>query len=104
MNALTIAFLEWARTKPAGERYNPVDSMACALAQFGQATDHPELLDRSGTAFLFGDRELLSAVYPSEGHTFGGLVARLEALCPETPITRSDWSRLDAYMTDLVSA
>jgi hypothetical protein len=33
--------------------------------------------------------------------TFGQLVARLEALCPETIVTPSEWTRLDAYLADI---
>jgi hypothetical protein len=40
----------------------------------------------------------------SGGSTFGALVERLEALCPETIVTPSEWTKLDAYLTESVEA
>jgi hypothetical protein len=93
--------LAWARTKPADEEYNLIDAGNCALGQFFQETrgltcaelyandPYQEIEDTAlGKALCFSK-------------TFGGLVQRLEKLCPETPVTQSEWSRLDAYLTDI---
>lgn len=97
----TIAdVLAWARTKPAGERYSFVNSRVCAIAQFGLATDRPELVGLHSQALEEIDRRLLLAAvgFP---FTFGAFVARLEKLVQETPVTPSEWTRLDAYLTHI---
>jgi hypothetical protein len=95
--------LAWARTRPADERYNFIDKNACAIAQFGIATERPHLVGLYTEQLA--DLGLLDALCPVKGPswecTFGGLVKRLEALCPETVITPSEWTRLDAYLTDI---
>jgi hypothetical protein len=30
--------------------------------------------------------------------SYGALVERLEALCPETPVTQSNWTAIGAYL------
>jgi hypothetical protein len=78
----TIAeFLDWARRKPANERYDYCDSSVCALAQFGLETGRGHLVEASGTAFLnrLENRRLHEAVL-RQPETFGALVTRLEAL------------------------
>jgi hypothetical protein len=72
-------FLDWARTKPADERYCYIDPSVCALAQFGAATGRPYLIDigRPNEAYPAID----NAVNPLGGaFTFGALVKRLEAI------------------------
>jgi hypothetical protein len=99
----TIAdVLAWARTKPADERYDFTNSLACALAQFGKATGRLHLVGSSGSATLFElgpDVEDAFACGSDDHETFGQLVRNLEKLCPEQP--RSDWSRLSSYMVDI---
>lgn len=108
----TIAdVLAFARSKPADERYCFVDSNTCALAQFGMATGRSHLAGPAGSSLLKDWPDLKEAVNPgakmlyiSIAHTFGGLVTRLEALCPETPVTASNWLSIDAYLVERVEA
>lgn len=95
--------LEWARTKPAEERYSYCDSTRCALAQFGKATGRPELTGPSGTAFLEAHDELRGAFCGPGQDTFGRLVRELEALVPAAQITDT-WTKVDAYLTEQVVA
>jgi hypothetical protein len=116
----TIAdVLAWARTKPADETYDYVSNFHCALAQFLKATgrsvypmvgpyDWDDYADETmrpplGTYPL---SDALNSAVSDEGSfpkdcTFGGLVKRLEALCPETVTTPSEWTKLDAYLADI---
>jgi hypothetical protein len=102
----TIAdVLAWARTKPADETYCFLEPENCAVAQFGQATNRPELVrvgDLRKLPVPFA-HDLWNAVI-SKGWTFAALVKRLEALCSDTPVTKSDWLSIDAYLTDQVPA
>lgn len=90
--------LAWARTKPADERYDYNNVCNCALAQYAKA--------RCGVAFVDGRSEAeryhnLGRHLIAEPWTFGGLVKRLETLCPDTVVTPSEWTKLDAYMADI---
>jgi hypothetical protein len=95
--------LAWARTKPAGEEYDYCDAKNCAVAQFGKETGREHLIS---LGYLGRYPDLKRAVQDSAAivqcWTFGALVTRLEALCPETP--QSEWTRLDAYMVETVPA
>ncbi len=106
--------LEWARTKPADERYNYTMPMSCALCHFLRDTGRcaePIIRPFIDGCDFFGWRSVSSgdrlykpydaALEPAlmKGGTFGGLVRLLEALCPETPVTQSNWSAIDAYLT-----
>lgn len=105
----TIAdVLAWARTKPAGERYSYCDPFGCAVAQFGRDTGREYLI---GVGDLRGEhRELHELVNPALygpnriewdiGTTFGALVRRLEIVCPTAVSAPSEWTRLNAYLTD----
>lgn len=111
----TVAeLLAWARTKPAGERYDYGDVNNCALCQFLRETGRESNPSVGGESYYLsgrrvtlpediGDAVLAAGDYDDFGNrwTFGRLVKRLEALCPATPVTPSDWSRLDAYLTDI---
>lgn len=119
----TIAdVLAWARTKPADERYDYQDTGNCALCQFLKASglaerpyvemywaDVPGGWRDRGASGLSGYPEVMEPALSGDGSfggnselwTFGALVERLEALCPETIIPPSEWTRLDAYMTDI---
>jgi hypothetical protein len=98
----TIAdVLAWARTKPADEEYSFECSATCALAQFGLATGREHLAGWQGTHIIFDWPELHGALNAGDNYTFGGLVARLEALCPDQIVTPSEWTKLDAYLTDI---
>lgn len=114
--------LAWARTKPADEVYYYQDSFDCALCRFLKNTGRasapqvsPHGTDDGG---FWRDADGERHAYPKElepalasqrpiyedlwgEETFGALVKRLEALCPETPVTRSDWAVIDAYLTDI---
>jgi hypothetical protein len=98
----TIAdVLAWARTKPADEVYCYINAGGCAVAQFGAETNRPELVG-VGLILSLGKRWLYDAVSPPDGmdhDTFGALVARLEALLPDKPISDT-WVKADAYMAD----
>jgi len=107
--------LAWARTKPTGDAYDYMKSRDCALCQFLRDTgraERPRVIPQRYTDDS-GDHELpewadcvsLGAGEAfnddvSERWTFGRLVKRLEALCPETPATPSNWLTIDAYLTD----
>lgn len=99
----TIAdVLAWARTKPADEQYDFCLPSSCAVAQFGRATNRNDLVgvgDLRDLPFEFS-HELWSAAV-EDPMTFGAFVMRLEKLCPETIIPKSDWLRADAYLTDI---
>jgi hypothetical protein len=99
----TIAdVLAWARTKPAGKRYDFRDVDRCAAAQFGIETNRPELVGVPSTklARICSGLELAAVGNGSpESWTFGAFAGRLEKLCPETAVT--DWSRLSSYMVDI---
>ena len=98
--------LAWARTKPADEAYDYHDICGCALYQFCEAKGLP-VASCGGTDWCDhkGNRHRLlpqgCGVASSGPWTFGAFVKRLEALAPETVVTRSDWTRLDAYLTDI---
>lgn len=109
MADFTIAdVLAWARTKPADERYNYWCNQ-CAIGQFlvetGRAASEPEMAQRRWrTDDVEGDipEEIDAAAYAGyDGDAFGAFVKRLEALCPETPVTTSNWQRIDAYLADI---
>jgi hypothetical protein len=110
--------LNWARTKPADERYDYTESSNCALCQFLRDTARvasPGVLpdrwwDHEGTNRGRVSEELNAQLRSSDEEcesngigisTFGALVARLEKLCPDAPVPPSEWTRLDAYMTDI---
>jgi hypothetical protein len=109
----TIAdVLEWARTKPAGDPYSYIDNNNCALCQFLRETGRcarPAVAGHywrdTDSGDIFEQRPFpdgrMGMEYALMAGTFGGLVARLEALCPATPITPSNWACLDAYLTDI---
>lgn len=122
----TIAdVLAWARTKPADGYYPFEQASECALCIFLRDTgraDNPvvgpyvceefpaswnelggpdhvfslELDDALSARRVCGAREVR--------WTFGALVTRLEALCPETPVTASNWLSIDAYLVERVEA
>lgn len=81
------AVLEWARTKPADERYNYVSNCGCAVAQFlkdtGRCRDPMVLAsawyDRSD-GYTGLHRLPLSVDYAASAlpHTFGAFADRLE--------------------------
>lgn len=98
--------LAWARTKPADEEYDYWSCDNCVLAQFAKERGLPTTgaggfgwYDAAGHEHEIIPRR--SGVAASDPHTFGAFAKRLEALVPETVIARSDWSRLDAYLTDI---
>lgn len=122
----TIAdVLAWARTKPADERYDYQSRYDCALCHFLRDTGRarspvvssylyegveggwreegaPDETKRPYEVAL--DQAVSAGILYAECHsewTFGGLVKRLEKLCPETPVTQSDWAAIDAYLTDI---
>lgn len=114
----TIAdVLAWARTKPTDERYNYTDSGNCAVCQFVRETgrvaepslggnhgDGAKLIDASEWRFVGVVPAPICQAAIGDGPpewTFGALVTRLEALCPETVVTPSEWTRLDAYLIDI---
>lgn len=116
MADFTIAdVLAWARTKPADEHYSYTSPTNCALCHFLRDTGRsPEPRVRpfcggeDGGWRTYGSGNYEYAPYPSElepalisGRTFGGLVRELEKLCPEAPVTKADWLRIDAYLTDI---
>jgi hypothetical protein len=80
--------LEWARTKPADERYDYVSSCRCALAQFLIATRDPNARAFPGSWIdgLGQDHPLDSRIDDAaqgscpNDRTFGKLVERLEEL------------------------
>ena len=108
--------LAWARTKPAGERYNYGDNENCALCHFLRETGRCATPFVGGYGWSVSEAEWdpgtpqfqlsnrLGNALVDGGWTYGGLAKRLEKLVPETPITRSDWTRLDAYLTEQVAA
>jgi hypothetical protein len=97
--------LAWARTKSGSYEY--LDNTNCALCQFLRETgrEHRPYV----TGYHWGSvKAPLFTVIPRELQgplcegTFAGLVARLEKLCPETPVvTKSDWLAIDAYLTEI---
>lgn len=104
----TIAdVLAWARTKPADEAYDYTEAGHCAVAQFGLSTGRPHLAHLFSWELDALAVGLLEAVNPGtrDSNTFGALVTRLEALCPDQVIPPSEWTWLDSYMTgELASA
>jgi hypothetical protein len=104
----TIAdVLAWARTKPADEAYRYNSNTDCALCQFLRETGRAERPSVGGTtwrpvAFSGVERRIPEQICQALlADTFGALVKRLEALCPETVVTPSEWTKLDAYLTDI---
>lgn len=115
----TIAdVLAWARTKPADESYDYASHNNCALCQFVKETGRvafPSLGGNHGSGATLQDMRtwktvgvipdaICKAANPGLGEdakTFGGLAKRLEALLLETPVTPSDWLKIDAYLTDI---
>jgi hypothetical protein len=111
----TIAdVLAWARTKPADERYDYEDSGNCALCQYLREVTGDEEPSVGSTIYY----PITGGVAPlpdwandaavgdgkPKSHTFGLFVKRLEALSPDTPVTQSNWSAIDAYLCETVSA
>jgi hypothetical protein len=108
----TIAdVLAWARTKPADEAYNYNCNGRCAIGQFLSATgrasdpnvgnatwDDLDNLDRCEGVPFPPELDWAAECLPN---TFGAFVERLEVLSLETVVTRSEWTRLDAYLTDI---
>lgn len=88
--------LQWARTKPADERYRYSDVNNCAVAQFCRHQSVPlygparQRLEDALAPYVF------DTPYYDGWREFGALVTRLEALCPDT--TPSEWTRVNAYM------
>lgn len=89
--AFSVAeFLDFARSKPADEAYCYTSNGDCPIAQFLKDTGRCEKPSVGKTAWrsvdafdwrYFDDR--LDAEVAGANHTFGALVARLEALCCE---------------------
>jgi hypothetical protein len=100
-----VEFLAWVRTKPAGERYDFFNPKLCAIGQFGAATDRHDLTSIGITYLSEKLPNRLSDAVVAKGSprdwTFGALAARLEALCPETPVNASNWQAIDAYLNDI---
>jgi type IV secretory pathway TrbF-like protein len=75
-------------------------------------TGRPSLCDLGAKDLINLNRDLADAAQgighydqPNEVRwTFGEFAKRLEALCPDTPVTKSDWLSIDAYLTEAVSA
>ena len=97
-------FLEFARSKPADERFDYTDSSVCALTQFGRATGREHLTEHSGSALLFGELPALNDALAAKPETFGALVTRLEALVQEQPAKPSVWLDPLTYMEGGVGA
>lgn len=102
--------LAWARTKPAGEPYQFVNAGVCALGQYARAHGWSEAQARCGSYEVYVSDDLRWAANPCGpvgtsktlwGGTFGQFVKRLEKLCPETPVTKSDWLSIDTYLSDI---
>lgn len=102
----TIAdVLAWARTKPADEEYRYSSTSGCALCQF---LTHAQIPFRGvgGAYWRTADGaceplpEILRIALRLPDYTFGGLVARLEALLPAEPLSDT-WTRADAYLNDI---
>lgn len=109
MANFTIAdVLAWARTKHPSEGYDYGDNDNCALCQFLRETGRASEPSVGGLTWSEwrGKSLLYSRPIPIPlntaliGATFGNLVQRIEALCPEAIVTPSEWTRLDAYMVD----
>ena len=107
----TIAdVLAWARTKPAEERYDFTEPSTCALGQFAREVRGYSKLSAAREDYgLLVSPELRRAAQ-GDGNiprnvkwTFGALVTRLEALCPDQVVTPSEWTKLDAYLTEQVT-
>ncbi len=106
-------FLEWARTKPAGESYRYSDIDNCALCQFLRETGRAKQPTVGGATWRdwgptrYGLSPGSAQKIPSDlmlplmGDTFGALVERLEKLCPETPVNASNWASIDAYLINI---
>jgi hypothetical protein len=99
-----IQFRDWARTKPADERYFFQDCRKCALAQFLLETGRAhypvvaadgEWFDRAGPAQGEAGEIINHAVASSL--TFGDLADRLDKLCSDT------WTSPAAYLSDIES-
>jgi hypothetical protein len=102
--------LAWARTKPADERYDFTHAGECALGQFAREVRGYSKLDADCGFYedhgLVSDALLEAAAGPEDSgdwQTFGAFVERLEQVCPTTPVTRSNWLSIDAYLTDIES-
>jgi hypothetical protein len=103
--------LAWARTKSGG--YDYLNSRNCALCQFLRETGRAA--KPYATGFDWSDEALTPVAHnqipddledplvEADG-SFAALVARLEKLCPETITTPSEWTKLDAYLTESVEA
>jgi hypothetical protein len=81
-------FLDWARRKPAGERYDYNDIANCAMCQFLRETGRalePRVSSTWRERYVPNSRRPLppkldNALASLGGWTFGALVKRLEAL------------------------
>jgi hypothetical protein len=102
--------LAWARTKPADEAYDYGDSFTCALAKFGKATNRPHCIGCEGTQLLREMPVLKAALNPGADElraglplykTYGALVQRLEYQCPSAPVPASEWTAINAYLSDI---
>jgi hypothetical protein len=91
----TIAdVLAWARTKPADERYDYMNSCDCALAQFSRHIGLPIFNPRRSEMERYQN---LGKHLIAEPQTFGALANRLGELCPVS----DTWTTPDAYLTDI---
>ena len=73
-------FLDWVRTKPAGEWYFVGNPTNCALGQFGRATGR-DLSEVVSPDLRFPGLGLNDALgFGGGGCTFGALASRLEAI------------------------
>jgi hypothetical protein len=111
----TIAdVLAWARTKPADEHYRYNDNTNCALCQFLRETGRARAPSAGSVTWADWESGIpyrgrwIDHPIPQEigravcrVRTFGDLVEQLEKLCPETPVTPSNWAAIDAYLTDI---
>jgi hypothetical protein len=83
------------------------DASRCAVAKFGRETGREHLVGLYSAPLCALSEPLLLAVVSGGDRTawsYGALVSRLEKLCPDTPVTQSNWSAIDAYLCETVSA
>jgi hypothetical protein len=114
MNDFTVAdVLAWARTKPAGQRYDYIDCGACALSRFlletGRAA-HPQVwwgergedgCWRDGNGEVRSYPAALEPALEGSGRhdwTYADLVSRLEAIIQEAPAGPSPWINPQTYL------
>lgn len=97
--------LAWARTKPAGERYNYMDNSNCALCQFLRETGRAKQPYVKGFTWVEDGGSSRYIPAPIQGPlcegAFGRLADRLAKENPDAILTKSDWLQIDAYLTDI---